>query len=70
MNLKLISIFLALGLSVTAQNLIHKVMTLQDCINYGLKNNENIKTGKLEIDYQKQLESCEMILKMLQLLAT
>ncbi len=56
MNLKLISIFLALGLSVTAQNLIHKVMTLQDCINYGLKNNENIKTGKLEIDYQKQLK--------------
>ena len=45
-----------LGLSVTAQNVNHKVMTLQECINYGLKNNENIKTGKLEIDYQKQLK--------------
>ena len=56
MNLKLILMLLVLGLSVTAQNVIHKVMTLQECINYGLKNNENIKTGKLEIDYQKQLK--------------
>ena len=56
MNLKLILMLLVLGLSVSAQNVNHKVMTLQECINYGLKNNENIKTGKLEIDYQKQLK--------------
>lgn len=56
MNLKLISILLILGLRATAQNVNHKVMTLQECINYGLKNNENIKTGKLEIDYQKQFK--------------
>gem|GEM_PF-5310335 len=47
---------MVLGLSVTAQNVNHKVMTLEECINYGLKNNENIKTGKLEIDYQKQFK--------------
>ena len=57
MNLKLISILLILGLRATAQNVNHKVMTLQECINYGLKNNENIKTGKLEIDYQKQFKA-------------
>ena len=56
MNLKLISMFLVLGLSVTAQNVNRKVMKLQECINYGLKNNENIKTGKLEIDYQEQFK--------------
>ncbi|MEI6021312.1 MAG: TolC family protein [Bacteroidota bacterium] len=56
MNLKLIPLLLVVGLSVSAQNVNHKVMTLQECIDFGLKNNENIKTGKLEIDYQKQFK--------------
>lgn len=56
MNFKLIVLFVCLASVISAQGPVHKILTLQQCIDYGLKNNENIKTGKLEIDYQKQFK--------------
>src|ERR1700757_3660237 len=55
------NLFLTLGLiglyfTVGAQNKEHKILSLQQCVDFALLNNENIKTGKLEIDYQKQFK--------------
>src|ERR1700756_4496392 len=55
------SIFFALSalafcFTAGAQNKEHKILSLQQCIDFALLNNENIKTGKLEIDYQKQFK--------------
>lgn len=56
MKLKFTVFFYLLANLLTAQIKGHKVLSLQECIDYALKNNENIKTGQLEIDYQKQFK--------------
>ena len=53
---KYVLLFALLSLEVSAQNLQHKTLSLQECIDFALQHNENIITGKLEIDYQKQFK--------------
>jgi heavy metal efflux system protein len=55
-NLFLTLGFIGLCFNAGAQNKEHKILSLQQCIDFTLLNNENIKTGKLEIDYQKQFK--------------
>jgi cobalt-zinc-cadmium resistance protein CzcA len=56
MTFRQIVVLFFLNVHAVAQELPHKVLSLQQCIEYALQNNENIKTGKLEIDYQKQFK--------------
>ncbi|MGZ3863947.1 MAG: TolC family protein [Bacteroidia bacterium] len=52
LNLLLLSAFLP----ARGQGLQHKTLSLQECIDFALIHNENIKTANLEIDYQKQFK--------------
>ncbi len=41
---------------VKSQTAAHKMLSLKECVDFAIQNNENIKTGNLEIDYQKQFK--------------
>src|SRR5438309_89794 len=49
-------VFILLGYKFSAQNMQYKTLSLSECIDFALLHNENIRTGKLEIDYQKQFK--------------
>ena len=54
--LRLMLILIVFGFNVSAQKIIHKILSLQQCVDFAMEHNANIKTGKLEIDYQKQFK--------------
>jgi cobalt-zinc-cadmium resistance protein CzcA len=53
---KLLGIFLLLGFHLLGQNKVIKKMNLQECVDFAIKNNENIKTANLDVAYQKQFK--------------
>ena len=57
---KYIFIIFIFNLKLGAQTLHssgpHKTMSLKECLDFAIANNENIKTANLEIDYQKQFK--------------
>ena len=53
---KLLGLFLIIGINLFGQNKVIKKMNLQECIDFAIKNNENIKTANLDVAYQKQFK--------------
>ncbi len=52
----IIALICSTGLSLFAQKPQVKILSLADCVDFAVKNNENIKTGNLDIDYYKQFK--------------
>jgi cobalt-zinc-cadmium resistance protein CzcA len=53
---KLLGILLLIGFNFYGQNTVVRKLSLQECVDFAVKNNENIKTAHLDVDYQKQFK--------------
>lgn len=53
---KFFLLFVLGGTGAMAQGLQHRTLSLQECIDFALQNNENVHTAQYEIEYQKQFK--------------
>ena len=56
MKKSIIALFCVTGFSLLAQKPQIKMVGMAEAVDFTLKNNENIKTGNLEIDYHRQFK--------------
>ena len=47
---------LFIGFNIYGQTAAVKILTITECVDFAIKNNENLKTANLDVDYQKQFK--------------